>query len=103
MMNTFTKLTMATFFATALAGCEVDQTQEGEMPEVSVEGGQMPEYEQTQEGEMPSVDVEGGEMPEYDVETADVDVGTTTKEVEVPTVDVDMPEDEDDRTAARDE
>lgn len=59
-------------FAIALAACDVDQTQEGELPEVEVTGGQ---------------------MPEYDVETADVDVGTETTTVEVPTVDVDMPDD----------
>ena len=39
--------------ALALSGCEVEQTEEGEMPEV---------------------DVEGGEMPEYDVDAPDVDV-----------------------------
>lgn len=59
-------------FALGLAACDVDQTQEGEMPEVSVEGGQ---------------------MPEFDVETADVDVGTEKKTIEVPTVDVKMPGD----------
>lgn len=61
----------------ALSGCDIDQTQEGEMPDV---------------------EVEGGEMPEYDVETADVDVGTTkdTVVMEKPVVDVDMPDDEDD-------
>jgi hypothetical protein len=59
-------------FALGLAACDVDQTQEGEMPEVNVEGGQ---------------------MPEFDVETADVDVGTEEKTIEVPTVDVDMPGD----------
>lgn len=102
-MNTFTKLTMAAFILAGLAGCEVDQTQEGEAPEITAEGGQMPEYEQTQEGEMPSVDVQGGQAPRYDVEGPDVDVGTETKEVEMPTVDVDTPEDDDNRTASRDE
>lgn len=103
-MNAFTKLSLAALFATALFGCEVEKTQEGDMPSVSADSGQMPEYEveKTQEGEMPDVDVEGGEMPNYNVKTPDVDVGTETKTVEVPTVDVDMPEDED-RTAARDE
>ncbi len=42
-------------FAMGLAACDVDQTQDGEMPEVKVEGGQ---------------------LPEYDVETAEVEVGT---------------------------
>ncbi|MBI1404010.1 MAG: hypothetical protein GC147_12455 [Porphyrobacter sp.] len=58
-------------FALGLAACDVDQTEDGEMPEV---------------------DVKGGNMPEYDVETADVDVGTKEKTVEVPDVDVTMPD-----------
>lgn len=58
-------------FAMGLAACDVDQTQEGEMPEVEVTGGQ---------------------MPEYDVETADVDVGTKETTVEVPDVDITMPD-----------
>ena len=58
-------------FAMGLAACDVDQTQEGEMPEVEVTGGQ---------------------MPEFDVETADVDVGTKETTVEVPDVDITMPD-----------
>jgi len=59
--------------ALALAGCSVEQTEEGEMPEV---------------------EASGGNLPEYDVDTADVDVdtGTTTEEVEVPTMDIDVEE-----------
>lgn len=63
--------TLAATFALGLAACDVDQTQEGEMPEV---------------------DVQGGQMPEFDVETADVDVGTKETTVEVPDVDVTMPD-----------
>lgn len=46
--------------------------------------------EKTQEGELPDVDVnaKGGELPAYDVETADVDVNTKPAEVTVPDVDV---------------
>ncbi len=58
--------------ALAFAACDVDQTQEGELPDV---------------------DVEEGQMPEFDVEGPDVDVGQDT--VVVPTVDVDVPEDDD--------
>lgn len=78
--------------ALGLAGCEVEKTQEGEMPDVSVEGGQMPEYEQTREGRMPDVDVQGGQMPRYDVDAPDVDVDLKTEErtVTVPDVDVDV-------------
>ena len=57
--------------AIGLAACDVDQTKEGEMPEVNVEEGQ---------------------LPEYDVETADVDVGTKETTVTVPDVDVTMPD-----------
>jgi len=62
----------ATTMMFALSACQVDQTQEGEMPDVQVEGGQLPAYE---------------------VETAEVDVGTRTTEVEVPTAEVTMPDD----------
>ncbi|MAY19398.1 MAG: hypothetical protein CL955_02110 [Erythrobacteraceae bacterium] len=67
------KFVFATAMAAAtlgLAACDVDQTEEAELPEV-----------------------EGGNMPEFDVETADVDVGTEEVTVDVPTVDVDMPDD----------
>lgn len=57
----------------AVAACDVDQTKEGEMPEVDV-------------------NVSGGELPEYNVEGPTVDVGTENKTIEVPTVDVDIPD-----------
>lgn len=50
--------------------------------------------EQTQEGEMPEVEVTGGQLPEYEVEAAEVEIGTETREIEVPTVDVTMPGEE---------
>ena len=62
-------LVAAATLAFGLAACDVDQTEEGDMPEV---------------------DVEGGNLPEYDVEGPDVDVDTGTETVEVPTVDVDV-------------
>lgn len=46
------------------------------------------DVDQTAETKLPDVEVEGGQMPKFDVEAADVDVGTTTTNVEVPTVDV---------------
>lgn len=52
------------------------------------------DVEKTEEGEMPEVNVEGGKMPEYDVDTPDVDVGTKEKTVTVPDIDVDMPNDD---------
>lgn len=53
--------------------------------------------QQTEEGEMPDVDVsaEGGKVPEYDVDAADVEVKTEERTVTVPDVDVTMPEDKD--------
>ncbi|UAW96854.1 hypothetical protein KEM63_08320 [Halopseudomonas nanhaiensis] len=64
--------------ALSIAACDVEQTEEGSMPEVDVSA-------------------EGGNMPEYDVETADVDVGTKEKTVEVPDVDVTMPDEQEER------
>jgi hypothetical protein len=49
--------------------------------------------EQTEEGEMPDVDVDAGQMPEYDVQPADVDVGWDTTTVRTPTIDINEPED----------
>lgn len=48
--------------------------------------------EQTQEGELPEVEVTGGQLPEYEVDAADVEIGTETREIEVPTIDITMPE-----------
>ena len=56
-----------------LASCDVDKVEDGEMPEVKVEGE--------------------AKLPKYDVEGPKVTVGK--KEVEVPTIDVDLPEEED--------
>lgn len=57
--------------ALPLAACQVEQTEEGEMPEV-----------------------EGGELPEYDVDTADIEVGTTEETITTPDVDVSTDETE---------
>lgn len=40
------------------------------------------------EGELPDVDVQGGEAPEIDVDPADVDITTDTQQVVVPDVDI---------------
>ncbi len=53
----------------ALSACDVEKTQEGEMPEVEVTS-------------------EGGQLPEYDVETAEVEMGTETRTIEVPTAEI---------------
>ena len=95
------KVAAAAASATALlllAGCDVEQTQEGELPDINVDAdsGQLPEFEQTQEAEAPDVDVDvadGGQLPEYDIDAPDIDVGTREEQVDVPTgVDVETEE-----------
>jgi len=64
-----TSLTVA--FSFAVVGCDIKQTQEGELP---------------------TVDVDGGAMPAYDVDGLDVDVSTEESKISVPDVDIDMKE-----------
>jgi hypothetical protein len=47
--------------------------------------------DQTREGELPDVDVsaEGGQLPAFDPDSKEVVVGTTETNIEVPDVDVD--------------
>jgi hypothetical protein len=72
-------------------GCDVEQTEQGELPDmnVDVEGdpGEMPEYDV----ETPEVDVT---TEEQTVEVPDVDVETETETVEVPDVNVDLPDEQ---------
>ena len=68
-MRKFVLAGAVAFASLSLAACDVDQTEEGEMPEV---------------------DVDGGNMPEFDVEGPEVNVDTGTETVEVPTLDVDV-------------
>lgn len=56
---------------------------------VGVAGCGVADVEQTKEGEMPEVDVKSGTMPEFKADVADVDVGTKTETIEVPTLSVD--------------
>lgn len=65
--------TLAAVSMLVFAGCTVDKTKEGNLPDVDVET----------KGDV--------ELPNYDVKPADVDVGTTETNVTVPTVDVNMP------------
>jgi len=71
-MNTMIKVLVGAS-CLALVACDVDQTKEGEMPDVDVNAS-------------------GGQLPEFNVEGPSVDVGTENKTVEVPTVDVDIPD-----------
>lgn len=56
---------LATALVIGLGGCTVEQTREGEAPEI-----------------------EGGQLPQYEVEPADVDVEWDTTQVRVPRMDV---------------
>ncbi|MFD2256418.1 hypothetical protein ACFSSA_07015 [Luteolibacter algae] len=62
------------FAAVALSSCDVEKTQDGEMPEVKVEGE--------------------AKLPKYDVDAPDVDIKKKKVEMEVPTIEV-TPADED--------
>lgn len=89
--TSFTML-MALLIAGFTAGCEIEKTRDGEMPDVDVQ-----------------VDADTGQLPAYDIEGPDIDVGTRTttievpkvvvvmeeEEVEVPYIDIDGPNDED--------
>ena len=61
--------------ALALGACDVDKTQEGELPQVDV-------------------DVEGGQLPRYDVNAPEIDVATRDEEVTIPDVDIDVDREE---------
>lgn len=67
------KLLIGTIACLSLIACEVEQTQEGEMPDVDIS-------------------VESGQMPAYDVDVMDVDVSLTEKTVQVPKIVVVMEE-----------
>ena len=41
-----------------------------------------------EEGELPDVEVEGGKLPEYDVDPAKVEITADTKKVVVPNIDI---------------
>lgn len=73
MINRFSCLVVVLLASISLSGCDVEQTQEGKLPKVEAEGGQ---------------------LPKYDVQTGDVDVGTEEKTITVPDVDVTTPGEE---------
>lgn len=55
------------------------------------------DVDKTRDGNMPDVEVEGGNLPEYDVDAPEVEVGTKkdTVVVETPTVDIHAPKEGD--------
>lgn len=52
------------------------------------------DVQKTQEGQLPDVEVKGGQVPKYDVDVGEVEVGTEKKEITVPTIDVQTPSEE---------
>ncbi|MFT4641449.1 MAG: hypothetical protein ACI8T1_004786 [Verrucomicrobiales bacterium] len=54
------------------------------------------DVDKTQEGELPSVDVEGGQLPKYEVDAPDVDITTKEKTITAPDADVTIPDDDTD-------
>lgn len=78
-MRTQKKFLLAAAIAGAMTmgACDVDQTRDGELPDVDV-------------------DVEEGQMPAYDVDGPEVEIGADqdTIVVTTPDVDVDVPDDD---------
>ncbi|MBY6200200.1 hypothetical protein KUV65_02415 [Maritalea mobilis] len=52
------------------------------------------DVDQTEEAALPEISVEGGNMPEFETETGDIEVGET--EVTVPTLEIEPPEEDTD-------
>ena len=74
---------LAALLTVSLVSCDVDKTEDGELPEVKVQ-------------------VEGeAKLPKYDVDGPDVTVGKKKVEMEVPTIDVDIPKEEDNEPAKK--
>ena len=59
-------------------------------------GAHMVDVDMTDEGSLPDVDVSvgSGSMPEFDVETGDIEVGSTELDVTVPTLEIEAPEED---------
>lgn len=90
MKHRLTLLVVAAFLLGGTGGCNVDVTKEGELPNVTVDPGKLPEVKVLKEGEMPSIDVQGGKLPQVDVDAPEVDVSTKPKKVETPDIDIDV-------------
>lgn len=57
-------------------------------------GVYMVDIDQTEEGALPTVSIEGGNLPEYEAEVDDIEVGERDITVTVPTVDIESPEED---------
>lgn len=73
------------------SACDIDQTEEGNLPDINVDvdPGSLPEYDV----DAPEVDVDM-EPVEVEVPTVDIDVDTERRTVEVPDIDVTFPDEE---------
>lgn len=63
---------------------------------VLILGIYMIDIDQTQETRLPDVDVsvEGGQLPEFEADVGDIETGTKDVTVTVPTIDVQSPEED---------
>ena len=68
---------------------DIDQTEEARLPEVTVEGGNLPEFE----AETGSIEM-GSTQETVTVPDVDIDVDTEQAEVTLPTIDVNPPADD---------
>lgn len=87
-MKKLMTLLAAPALAMGLAACDVEQTQEGQLPDVDVQGGSMPKYDV----DAPDVDVNSKPA---EVTVPDIDINTEKQQVQVPDIDVTMPNDND--------
>ncbi len=71
-MNSMAKALSMVAVCVLVAGCKVNKTQEGKLPDVNVSAT-------------------GGQLPEYNVQGPKVEVGSKNETVKVPTVKVKTP------------
>ncbi len=78
---------LAAIYALALVGCDVEQTRDGDLPTVDVDGGTMPAYDV----DGPEIDITSEESK---ISVPDVSVEMEEKSVTTPNVDITLPDDE---------
>ena len=71
-MKNSTTLALVAMLGVAVAGCQVNKTQDGKLPEVQVK-------------------TTGAQLPEYNIQGPNVEVGSKTETIKVPTVKVTTP------------
>lgn len=84
MIKKFVVLAAVILLAMSMMACSVEKTEEGALPEVSVEGGNLPEYDV----DVADVDVN---TQTTTITTPDIDVSTQTTTITTPDVDITMP------------